>query len=111
MTTSWGGTSLPDPTNITLQEDFVGSQYLVASGAMNTDQLKTALRFTVEWENITYAQFGTIYGKALTNASASLVLPIYGTITVIPIRGSLSSTPTGGAATTVNCSCQVRTVT
>ena len=36
MTTSWGGTSLPDPTNITLSEDHVGAQYLTADGAMNS---------------------------------------------------------------------------
>ena len=110
MTTSWGGTSIPDPTNITLSEEHVGTQYLTANGATNTDTIKTELRFSLSWELITYAQFGTIYGKALTNASASLVLPIYGTITVIPVRGQLQSTPVGGASALVNVSCTVRTV-
>ena len=111
MTTSWGGTSIPDPTNITLSEDHVGAQYLTANGTMNTDTIDTELRFSLSWELITYAQFGTIYTKALTNASASLVLPIYGTITVIPVRGQLQSTPVGGASALVNVSCVVRTVT
>ena len=111
MTTTWGGTSLPDPTNITLSEDHVGTQYLTADGVMNTDTQKTELRFALEWRGITYAQFGTIYGKALVNTSASLVLPIYGTITVIPVRGRLTSTPVGGASGVVNVTCEVRTVT
>lgn len=111
MTTSWGGTSLPDPTNITLADDFVGSQYLTADGGMNTDSLKTELRFTLEWSLITYAEFGNIYTKALTNSSSSLVIPIYGTITVIPIRNTLTSSPVGGKSALVNASCTVRTVT
>lgn len=110
MTTTWGGTSIPDPSKIALAEDHVGAQYLTANGALNTDTTKTELRFTLTWELITYAQFGTIYGKALTNASAALVLPIYGSITVIPVRGQLQSSPVGGASALVNCSCVVRTV-
>lgn len=110
MTTSWGGTSIPDPTTISLAEDFVGTQYLTANGAMNTDTIKTELRFSLAWELITYAQFGTIYTKALTNASATLVLPIYGSVTVIPVRGQLQSSAVGGASALVNVSCIVRTV-
>jgi len=110
VTTSWGGTSLPDPSTITVAEDFVGSQFLTADGALNTDQLKTELRFSLTWELITYAEFGTIYGKALTNTSSTLVLPIYGSVTVIPVRGQLQSSAVGGKSPLVNLSCTVRTV-
>lgn len=111
MTTSWGGVTLADPVSIALREDHVGAQYITADGALNTDTIKTELRFALEWKNITYAQFGAIYTKATTDASASLVMPIYGTVTVIPVRGSLSSSTTGGASAAVNCSCEVRSVT
>ena len=114
MTTSWGGTSLPDPTNITLLDDFAGAQFQTIDGVLHTDERATELRFQLEWNAITYAQFGTIYTKALTNTSATIIFPLYAEspgLTVLPIRGSLSSTPVGGASEKVNVSCAVRTVT
>lgn len=110
MTTTWGGTSIPDPTNITMSEDYVGAQFLTADGALNTDTIDTELRISLTWELITYAEFGTIYSKILTNVSATLVLPVYGTFTVIPVRGQTQTGAVGGKSTLVNASCVVRTV-
>lgn len=110
MTTSWGGTSIPDPTTITLAEDHVGAQYLTADGALNTDTIDTELRISLSWELITYAEFGTIYTKVLANASATLIIPVYGTFTVIPVRGQTQSSVVGGKSALVNASCVVRTV-
>ena len=114
MTTSWGGTSLPDPTNITLLDDFAGAQFQTIDGVLHTDERATELRFQLEWNAVTAGQFGTIYTKALTNTSATIIFPLYAEspgLTVLPIRGSLSSTPVGGASSKVNVSCSVRTVT
>lgn len=108
MTTSWGGTSIPDPTAIALTDELVGSQYLTADGALNTDSIATRTRYSVTWSAITAAEMATIYGKATTNSSASLVLPVYGTVTVIPVRNTFRSDTVGGASAKVNCSCEVR---
>ena len=110
MTTAWGGKSIPDPSTIDVAEDHVGTQYLTANGAMNTDTIKTDLQFSLTWELITYAQFGTIYTKALTNAASTLIMPIYGSVSVIPVRGQLQSSTVGGKSPLVNVSCTVRTV-
>ena len=108
MTTSWGGTSLPDPTNITLADELVGAQYVTADAALNTDSIATRTRYSLTWSAITAAQMTTIKGKATTNTSASLVMPVYGTVMVIPIRNSFQSNTVGGASAAVNCSCEVR---
>ena len=108
MTTSWGGTSLPDPTAISLVDELVGSQYITADGALNTDSIATRTRYSLTWSGITAAEMATIQSKATTNSSASLVMPVYGTVTVIPVRNSFRSDTVGGASAAVNCSCEVR---
>ena len=100
MTTSWGGTSLPDPTNITLAGRLRGRAVPDhrRRAAYRRTQHRTAV--STRMEPVTAGQFGTIYTKALTNSSATIIFPLYAEspgLTVLPIRGSLSSTPVGGA--------------
>ena len=71
MTTSWGGTSLPDPTNITLLDDFAGAQFQTIDGVLHTDERATELRFQLEWNAVTVGQFGTISTKAMRRRMSS----------------------------------------
>ncbi len=107
MTTSWGGTSLPDPTDISVSEDSNIVQYKVISGVLRTNELSTGIRYDISWKSITAAQFATIYGKASTYSSATLVLPEYGSFTMTPIRGTLRGSLVGGASEKHNISCSV----
>jgi len=109
MTTSWGGTSIPDPVSIEEVELFKGTQYDTADGTLNTDSIATRKRYNIAWGQVTTTEHGTIRTKATTNSSASLVLPVYGTVTVVPVRGSFRSSVIGGASTKLNCSCTVET--
>lgn len=109
MTTSWGGTSLPDPVKVERVEDFVGAQYLVASGALNTDTIAAYKRYRLRWELITRNEADTILGKATTQASAALVVPGINSTNVQPIRNTYAEEAIG-VTPAWNVSCEVRTV-
>jgi hypothetical protein len=109
MTTTWGGTSIPDPTTWTATDELVGAQYLTADGALNTDSIATRLRISVRWELITAAQRDTLKTKAITNSSATLVLPSSDSYSVLPLRNTWTATPVGGVSALWNVSCDLRT--
>ena len=52
MTTSWGGTSLPDPTNITLLDDFAGAQFQTIDGVLHTDERNHRTAVSTRMERI-----------------------------------------------------------
>lgn len=108
MTTSWGGVTLPDPESYERSEEFVGSQYLLASGALGTDAITSRYRYAISWSLITTAEKDNIVTKATTTASAALVMPGQASVNVEPIRGSLRVSPVG-VTPAWNASCEVRT--
>ena len=113
MTTSWGGTSLPDPTNITLLDDFAARSSRPSTACYIPTNATPNCGFNSEWNAVT-VRSSARFTKALTNTSATIIFPLYAESpgpTVLPIRSSLSSTPVGGASSKVNVSCSVRTVT
>lgn len=108
MTTSWGGTTLPDPEGYERSEEFVGSQYLLASGALGTDAITSRYRFAISWSLVTTAEKDAIATKATTTASSALVMPGLTSTNVEPIRGSFRASPVG-VTPVWNVSCEVRT--
>lgn len=108
MTTSWGGTSIPDPVSLERSEEHVGAQYVVASGAMVTDSIATKYRFALSWGLITTAERDTIRGKATTQASAALVAPGVSSTNVEPVRNTYRESAVG-ITPVWNVSCEVRT--
>lgn len=115
MTCSWGGTNIPAPAGdgITISDDFVGEQYLVASGAMVSDSIATKRTIALQWRGITTSEKDTLYTKATTLASTALILPIndassgYETYTVTPLRNTWQAT-SYGITPSWDCQCTVR---
>ena len=111
MTTTWGGTSLPNPTDISAAEDSNIVQYKVISGVLRTNEFSTGIRYDITWSGITGEEFFTIYGKASTYSSDTMEIPGYGSFTMTPIRGSLRGSLVGGASVKHNISCSVYRLT
>lgn len=95
MTTSWGGTSLPAPSEIKIYDEWIGQQYVVASGAMVSDGLATKKVLLLTWKGVTTAEKDTLYGKATTLASANLILPDGVTYAVTPLRKTFNAEAVG----------------
>ena len=108
MATTWNSTAIPDPEGWDYSEDFVGAQYVVASGALVTDTIASKRRISLRWALITTAQKDTILGLATTQSSASLVLVGATGINVEPMRGTFRASPVG-VTPDWNVSCEVRT--
>lgn len=109
MASTWGGTAITAETTWTIADEFVGSQYVTADGALNSDTIATVKRLSLRWDLITSAERDTLYTKATTNSSATLVLPSGDSYTVIPLRGTFRASPVGGKSALWNVSCDVRT--
>lgn len=108
MASTWNSSAIPDPSGWDYSEELVGSQYLVASGAMVTDSIASKRRITLSWSLITTAQKDTILGLATTQATTSLVLIGATGINVEPMRGTFRASPVG-VTPAWNVSCEVRT--
>jgi len=114
MTTSIGGTSVPDPTGISFTTATVGAQYNTADGALNSDTIKEERVYQLTWGGITPAQMETIAGKAIVYTAAAWIFPDYAPSpgkSCIPVMNSFSSSHVGGKSGAVNCSVSIRTVT
>ena len=114
MTTSWGGTSLPDPISVNVVDASSGAQFETIDGALHTDIRRNELQLQIDWGWVSYTVFGQILSKALTFTSSTFITEIYAEspgLTVVPILRSLNSSTVGGASGEVRVSCAVRTVT
>lgn len=108
MASTWGGTAIPDPENYSVSEEFVGAQYVAASGALLTDAVASRRRIEISWGVITTAEKDTLLGKATTQATSALVMPGLSSTNVEPVRNSFQASPVG-VTPVWDVSCTVRT--
>lgn len=111
MTTTWGGTSIPDPEGWDEPAAAIGAQFYTADGALNTHIIKMEITLVLRWSLVTLAEKNILRAKANTFSSSSLVTPYSSSVTVIPLINTWTAAPVGGASTKWKCSCTVRTVT
>lgn len=113
MTTTWGGTAIPDPEGWDENAAAIGAQFYTADGALNTHVIKAENTMALRWSLITRSEKNAIKTLATTYSAADLVLPVayIDTRSVIPLINTWTSAPVGGASTLWRCSCTVRTVT
>lgn len=92
MAITWGGTSLPNPSQYPITYRQIGSALTVASGAQVFDIIAQKMEITLTWNGITTAEKDSIVTKATAFSSASLVLTNVGgpTVSVIPQPGQLT---------------------
>lgn len=92
MAITWGGTSIPNPSQYPITYLQIGSALTVASGAQVFDIIAQKRQITLTWRGVTTAEKDSIVTKASAFSSASLVLTNVGgpTVSVIPQPGQLT---------------------
>jgi hypothetical protein len=117
MASTWGGTAIPDPTRYDKSRDYVGNQYVLSNGALQSDTVSTAYYLIdLEFADVTTAQRNTLVTKFTTYSSAALVITAVSGVSnetsenVIPIGGSLNVSRLPGGTQAYVISGQVRTV-
>ena len=107
---TWGGTTIPAPTGYSRQNDFVGVQYILSDGSLQTDSVTSKVVVSLEWANVTETEKNVLVGKAYTFTASALVIEEEASESVIPVAGSLSWSRLPGGSRIYTVSCQVRTV-
>jgi len=110
MASTWGGTAIPAPTRYDRQAEFVGSQYPLSDGSLQTDSVTAKTLVSLEFADVTYGQRDTLITKFTTFSSAALVIESETSENVIPIAGSLNVSRLPGGTRAYVVSGQVRTV-
>lgn len=98
MTTTWNGTSIPDPETWEDADFFIGSQRVMADGSRVADYITGDRVLVIRWTNITAAQMAAIRTRCESTASTDLVLPDGYTYTCEPIPDSYVDKTTPGAS-------------
>lgn len=98
MTTSWNGTSLPDPEGWEDALKYTGKQAVTADGATHFDINARYRQVAIRWTNITRAQAEAIRTEALTMAQATLILASLTTLSAFPMRNTFRMATVGGAS-------------
>lgn len=110
MSSTWGGATIPAPTRYSRNTVIIGSQYVLADGALQLDRIATKTQIDLEFAGISDSERSTLATKFTTFASAALVIENEASENVIPVAGSLRITRTPGASQIYTVSGQVRTV-
>lgn len=108
--TNWDG-AIANVSDYNLSDAHVGSQYVTADGAFNTDTIASKQQIMLKWEMLTQAQRNTIFAKVVANTSGTLTIngvSFGGGGNFLPVRGSWSENTVPGAGGYVNCSVVLR---